>query len=70
MIESLFPGDFHIPLDSPNNKEEWKIGGEPMLSLGKANDLFVSLNVKTAKALYDSLSDLSHPSSWPSPFNR
>ncbi|WP_026539939.1 hypothetical protein [Paenarthrobacter nicotinovorans] len=61
-IESLFPGDFHIPLDSPKDIEEWKIGGEPMLSLGKANDLFISLNAKTGIALYDSLSDLSHPS--------
>jgi len=61
-IESLFPNDVYAPLDSPKHIEEWKIGGEPMLSLGKANDLFVSLNVTTGKALYDTLSDHSHPS--------
>jgi hypothetical protein len=61
-IESLFPDDVHTPLESPKQIEEWKIGGEPMLSLGKATDLFVSLHVKTGKALYDTLSDHSHPS--------
>lgn len=61
-IESLFPGDVHTPLESPKQIEEWKIRGEPMLSLGKATDLFVSLHVKTGKGLYDTLSDYSHPS--------
>lgn len=61
-IESLFPGDVHTPLGKPQEIEEWKIGGEPMLSLGKAIDLFVSLHVTTGKALYDTLSDHSHPS--------
>jgi hypothetical protein len=62
VIESLFPNEVYAPLDSPKHIEEWKIGGEPMLSLGKANDLFVHLNVKTGKGLYDSLSNYSHPS--------
>lgn len=60
--ESLFPGDVYAPLDSPKRIEEWKIGGEPMLSLGEANDLFVDRNFNTGKALYDTLSDHSHPS--------
>ena len=33
-----------------------------MLSLGQANDLFVKLNFTSGKALYDLLSDQSHPS--------
>ncbi len=60
-IKSLF-SDVHIPLETPEQIAEWTIGGETMLSLGKANDLFVSLNFTSGKAIYDTLSDHSHPS--------
>ncbi len=60
-IKSLF-SDVHTPLESPDQIAEWKIGGQTMLSLGKANDLFVSLNFTSGKAIYDTLSDHSHPS--------
>lgn len=33
-----------------------------MISLGKANDRFIKLNFEQSKAIYDSLSDYSHPS--------
>lgn len=61
-IKSLFPDDVYTPLQSPEQIAEWKIGGQTMLSLGKANDLFVSLNFTSGKAMYDTLSDYSHPS--------
>lgn len=61
-IESLFSDDVYTPLRSPEDIAEWKIGGQPMLTLGKANDLFVSLNFTSNKAMYDTLSDNSHPS--------
>jgi hypothetical protein len=64
-IKSLFPDDVHTPLESPEQIVEWKIEGEPMLPLGKAIDLFISLNFtsnKANKAMYDTLSDYSHPS--------
>lgn len=61
-IKSLFPDDVHTPLKSPEDIAEWKIGGQTMLTLGKANDFFVSLNFTSNKAMYDTLSDYSHPS--------
>lgn len=60
-INSLF-SDVSTPLDTPEQIAEWTIGGQSMLSLGKANDLFVSLNFTSGKAIYDTLSDHSHPS--------
>lgn len=61
-IKSLFPDEVNTPVQSPEQIAEWKIGGEPMLPLGKAADLFVSLNFTLSKGLYDTLSDYSHPS--------
>lgn len=61
-IESLFPGDVDTPFESPKQIEEWRIGRESMLSLGKAIDLFIYLNAPKSKAMYDTLSDYSHPS--------
>lgn len=64
-IKSLFPDDVYTPLQSPEQIAEWNIGGQTMLTLGKANDLFLSLNftsTKSNKAMYDILSDYSHPS--------
>lgn len=61
-IKAIFPNDVYTPMESPEQIAEWRIGGQDMLSLGKANDLFVQLNFKSGKAIYDTLSDYSHPS--------
>lgn len=61
LISSLF-SDVSTPLETPEQIAEWTIGGETMLPLGKANDLFFSLNRTSGKAIYDTLSDFSHPS--------
>jgi hypothetical protein len=61
-IKSIFSDDVYTPMSSPDQIVEWKIGGESMLPLGKAIDLFVKLNLTSGKGLYDTLSDYSHPS--------
>lgn len=60
-IGSLF-SDVDTPLDGPEKIVEWRIGGETMLGLGRAIDLFVSLNFTKGSGVYDVLSDRSHPS--------
>lgn len=60
-IHAVFD-DIHIPMTKPDDIAEWRIGGEKMMPLGKAATLFFSLNVSNGKALYDILSDCSHPS--------
>lgn len=60
-IGTLF-SDVHTPLATPDQIGEWRIGGESMLGLGKASDLFVSLNFTRGSGIYDILSDRSHPS--------
>ena len=60
-IENLF-SDVETPLESPDQINQWKIGGEKMLPLGKAAELFVTQNFTNGSALYDVLSDRSHPS--------
>ncbi|HEY9309241.1 MAG TPA: hypothetical protein VIP82_15670 [Microbacterium sp.] len=59
---SLFP-DFELELGSPDLIADWKLGGEPMLGLGAGANLFAKrLLSGPGKALYDILSDYSHPS--------
>lgn len=60
-IRSIFD-DVATPMETPSQIENWTIGGQQMMSLGKANDLFLKLNFESNKAIYDSLSDYSHPS--------
>ena len=60
-ITRLF-GDVHTPMEKPEQIDEWRIGGETMLSLGKAVSRFLTLNLSNGAALYDVLSDNSHPS--------
>jgi len=55
-------GDVHTPLDSPEMIAEWAIGGEKMATLGDGVKLFLKLNLTGGEALYDVLSDNSHPS--------
>lgn len=54
--------DVHAPLETPEQIGEWRIGEETMLGLGRACDLFVSLNFTKGSGIYDVLSDRSHPS--------
>lgn len=54
--------DVHTPLDDPKKIEEWRIGGEKMKALGDGVRLFLKLNMTGGDALYDVLSDNSHPS--------
>lgn len=54
--------DVHTPLEKPDQIGEWRIGGESMLGLGQAIDLFISLNFTKGSGIYDVLSDRSHPS--------
>lgn len=60
-IRGLF-SDVHIPMDTPQQIDEWRVGGETMLPLGRAVNLYVKLNMAEGTALYDVLSDNSHPS--------
>lgn len=53
----------NTPMDNPQQIDEWQVGGEPMLPLGKSVTRFLELNLtRGAAALYDVLSDNSHPS--------
>lgn len=60
-IRELFD-DVDAPLDNPQQIDEWRIGGEPMMPLGKSIGLFLELHMTGAAALYDVLSDNTHPS--------
>ncbi|TFB66942.1 hypothetical protein E3N86_00840 [Cryobacterium sp. Hz7] len=60
-IDGLFD-DVHTPMENPQQIDEWRIGSETMLPLGKAVSLFLDLNLTNGAALYDVLSDNSHPS--------
>lgn len=60
-IGGLFD-DVDTPMDNPQEIDEWQIGGETMLPLGRAVNLYVKLNMTEGSALYDVLSDNSHPS--------
>ena len=60
-INAMF-SDVHTPLEKIDQIGEWRIGGEGMLGLGKAIDLFVTLNFVKGSGVYDVLSDRSHPS--------
>ena len=60
-IAGLFD-DVHTPMETPEQIEDWRIGGETMAPLGKAAKLFLTLNLSGAEAIYDVLSDNSHPS--------
>lgn len=60
-VTALFE-DVHTPLDAPEKIAEWTIGGEKMVMLGEGVDRFLTLNLTNGKALYDVLSDNSHPS--------
>jgi hypothetical protein len=54
--------DVHTPMANPEEIAQWRVGGETMMPLGKSAGLFFSRNVTNGKALYDILSDYSHPS--------
>jgi len=60
-IAMLFD-DAHTPMEKPEQIEHWRIGSETMASLGKASKLFLALNVPNGDAIYDVLSDNTHPS--------
>jgi hypothetical protein len=60
-IRGLF-GDVHTPMDTPQQIDEWRIGDQSMLPLGKSVSLFLELNMTNGAALYDVFSDNSHPS--------
>lgn len=60
-IGELFD-DIHTPMENPQQIDEWRIDGETMLPLGRAVSLFLELNLTNGAALYDVLSDNSHPS--------
>ncbi len=60
-VKTVF-ADVHTPLEKIEQVGEWRIGGEEMLGLGKAIDLFVALNFDKGSGIYDVLSDRSHPS--------
>jgi hypothetical protein len=59
-IRLLFD-DVHLPLDKPENIDEWTISGEKMLPLGRSVNLFLG-HLSNGAALYDIFSDNSHPS--------
>jgi hypothetical protein len=55
--------DFALELDSPEIMSAWMLHGEPLLGLGAGANLFAELCLSgPGKALYDILSDYSHPS--------
>jgi len=54
--------DVYTPMADPDEIAKWRAGGETMMPLGKGAGLFFSLNLTNGKALYDILSDYSHPS--------
>lgn len=54
--------EVHTPLETPDQIGDWRIGGETMIGLGKASDLFLSQNFTKGSGVYDILSDRSHPS--------
>jgi len=61
-IDTVFPDaitDFSLPLDE---LDEWVIGGESLMPLGKAVQQFAKANMSRPEGLYDILSDYSHPS--------
>lgn len=60
-ITGLF-SDVYTPMERPEQIEHWRIGGETMAPLGKAAKLFLTLNLSNGDAIYDVLSDNSHPS--------
>lgn len=60
-IRALFD-EVHTPMETPDQIDEWRAGGETMLALGRAVNLFLDLNLTNGTALYDLLSDNSHPS--------
>jgi len=60
-ITGLF-NDVYTPMESPEQINDWVIGGETMAPLGKAAKLFLTLNLSKGDAIYDVLSDNSHPS--------
>lgn len=60
-ITGLFD-DVYTPMEKPEQIEHWRIGGETMAPLGKAAKLFLTLNLSNGDAIYDVLSDNSHPS--------
>lgn len=49
-------------MENPQQTDEWQIGGETMMPLGKAVSPFLRLNLTNGAALYDVFSDNSHPS--------
>ncbi len=59
-IRALFD-DVDTPVESPKQIDEWRIGGETMLPLGKSVSLFLE-HLSNGAALYDVFSDNSHPS--------
>ncbi|WP_423921322.1 hypothetical protein ACPEEZ_00555 [Frigoribacterium sp. 2-23] len=54
--------DVDTPMVTPNDIDKWRVGSETMMPLGRAATLFFDLNLIEGKALYDILSDYSHPS--------
>jgi hypothetical protein len=60
-VRELFD-DVYTPMEKPEDIEHWRIGGETMAPLGKAVKLFLMRNVSGGDAIYDVLSDNSHPS--------
>jgi hypothetical protein len=61
IVTELFD-DVHTPMEKPEQIEHWRIGGETMAPLGKAVKLFLTRNLSDGDAIYDVLSDNSHPS--------
>lgn len=60
--KSLFP-DLAMDLSTPDAIAGWVLRGEPMMGLGAGANLFAQLFLSgPGKALYDILSDYSHPS--------
>jgi len=59
-IRLLFD-DVYLPLDKPEMIDEWRIGGQTMLPLGRSVSLFLE-HLSNGAALYDVFSDNSHPS--------
>jgi len=53
--------DIHTPMEAPQQIDEWRLDTERMFSLGKSVSLFVE-HLSNGAALYDVLSDNSHPS--------
>lgn len=60
-ISGLFD-NVYAPMENPQQIDEWRIGGETMLPLGRAVSLFLELNLTNGAAIYDVLSDNAHPS--------